>query len=66
MALNSIKAMREYISKLVRVTQGMKVLLLDQETVLTPLFPLCHDELVVLYRIVIVKVLEVNVLALTM
>lgn len=32
--MNVIKALRDYIIKVVRITQGMKVLVLDAETVL--------------------------------
>jgi hypothetical protein len=31
--MNVIKAVRDYVTKMVRITQGMKVLLLDTETV---------------------------------
>jgi hypothetical protein len=35
--MNVIKALRDYIIKVVRITQGMKVLVLDAETVPFPI-----------------------------
>jgi hypothetical protein len=31
--MNVVKAIRDYVSKMVRVASGMKVLLMDQDTV---------------------------------
>lgn len=45
--MSVVKALRDYIGKMVKITGGMKVLLLDAETV--PLVPLFTD----LYRVVL-------------